>query len=299
MVSRPAEPDFATRPRAAFPPGAMFEAGSLAKAMTATLLARMVMAGEVEMESTVGQLLGAEAGAVADIELRELATHTAGLPRLPPNAITMPFWPRDPYRFYDRRKLEKGLARVILKGRGNVPYSNLGFVVLACGLNAAAGQPFNDLLTEQVFVPAGMVAARCQPCPRRGLVRGYGPILLGGRRWHEPLPGAGGVDCSIQDLARWLQINLCPEMTELEPAIRLCQQPHVQTEAGNVGLARQISKGMTRHNGATGSFQAFVGFFPEKAGVAALSNVAPSTDSSHDRAAGAWLRAWLEADERE
>lgn len=292
FVAPPAGPQIALRPERARATS-LFEVGSLTKTMTATLLAKMVIDGAVTMETTVGEMLGTEAGEARDISLRELATHTSGLPRLAPNAITFPFWPRDPYRFYRRDRLGKGLQRVSLKGRGEVSYSNLGFDILGCCLSAAADQDFNVLLREAVFIPAGMTTARCQPCPRRGLVRGRGSLLLGGRRWHQPLPAAGGVDCSIEDLACWLHANVDPALTPLEEAIRMTQRPHATTAQGAVGLAWHISNGLTWHNGATGAFHGYIGFVPGVAGVATLSSVGVSKEVQHDRTAAAWLRAHL------
>lgn len=288
-IAPDAQASFALRPER-LPRDALFEAGSLTKTMTATLLAKMVIAKAVEMETTVGDLLGSEAGAARDITLEQLATHTSGLPRLPPNAITFPFWPRDPYRFYGRARLAKGLSAISLGTPGEVSYSNLGFDLLGCCLSAAADQPFNTLLREQIFDVVGMTSARTQPCPKRGLVRGRGPLLLGGRRWHQPLPGAGGVDCSIDDLGRWLQANVDPASTPLEDAIRLCHMPHAATPTGSIGLAWHIRNGLTWHNGATGAFQGFVGFVTGVAGIATLAGVGPTKEYQHDRIVVAWLK---------
>lgn len=268
----------------------LFEAGSLTKTLTATLLATLVLDGRVHLNTAVGDILGSEGGGANDVTMLELATHTSGLPRLAPNSITFPFWPRDPYRFYGRGKLGKGLAEIALPTRGEVEYSNLGFDLLGCCLSAAANQDFNALLRERVLVPAGMDTARCQPCSRRGLVRGHGSLLLGGKRWHQPLSAAGGVDCAIDDLAKWLAANVDPRSTPLEDAIRMSHRVHVTSSKGSVGLAWQISNGLIWHNGATGSFQAYLGFQPGVAGVATLSNVGVSRRHQHDLQAGTWLR---------
>src|ERR1700737_2904340 len=80
-----AEPEIAIEPgRSRLTRTSLFEAGSLTKTMTATLLAVMGRDGGLSLETTVGALLGPEAGAAADVTLRQLATHTAGLPRLAP-----------------------------------------------------------------------------------------------------------------------------------------------------------------------------------------------------------------------
>lgn len=239
---------------------AWFELGSLTKTLTATLLAQQVLDGVVDLDRNVGSLLGPKAGNAAHVTLGELATHTSGLPRLPPNSITVPFWPRDPYRFYDERRLWRGLAKLEPKPSGTFSYSNLGFDLLGVCLATAADAPFSELLTESVMRPAGMVSARCQPCSSSGLLRGHGHWLMAGRRWHQPLSGAGGVDVTIEDLAAWASANLCPETTPLADAIWLAQRAHHIGDKTTVGLG-WIHRGEIRwHNGATGGFHSMLAF---------------------------------------
>src|SRR5207253_4837382 len=69
----------------------VFEIGSVIKTFTATLLAQMVQAGEVQLDQPVKELLPAgvrmqEKDGVA-ITLLHLATHRSGLPRLPGNFV--------------------------------------------------------------------------------------------------------------------------------------------------------------------------------------------------------------------
>lgn len=267
----------------------LFEVGSLTKTMTATLLATLTLDGIVSLDTTVGEILGRPAGNEWGLRLVELATHTSGLPRLPPNAVTFPWWPRDPYRFYDERRLFEGLSRVALERRGEVSYSNLGFDLLGCCLATAAGQPLNQLLTTRVLRPAGMHQARCQPCPSRGLLRGHGSLLLGGSRWHKPLPGAGGVDCTINDLAAWARANLLPESTPLTDAVRLAQHVHATSGNRHVRLGWHSRNSLLWHNGGTGSFQSVVIIEPRSRAIAALATLGPSRRYSLDERAMRWI----------
>ncbi len=254
-----------TRTTGSDPSAELFEIGSVTKTITATLLAALVLDGQVRLDHTVGDLLGPAAGGAADVTMHQLATHTSGLPRLAPNAYRRLFWTRDPYRFYRRRHLDAGLADVGLDGPGKRwEYSNLGYQLLGECLRVAAGEDFASLVTDAVLRPAGMRTARCQPCPRTDLVRGHGSLLLGGRRWHQPLPGAGGVDASIVDLAAWTRANLVPDSTPLGPAIRLAHQAHATDEQTDAlhGLA-WLHRGAARwHNGGTGAFSSMIAVDP-------------------------------------
>jgi D-alanyl-D-alanine-carboxypeptidase/D-alanyl-D-alanine-endopeptidase len=65
------------------PADSSFEIGSVTKTMTATLVALLAADGQLRLDDEVGRWLSA--GANGRITVRQLATHTSGLPRLPPN----------------------------------------------------------------------------------------------------------------------------------------------------------------------------------------------------------------------
>lgn len=262
-------------------PTRLFEAGSLTKTMTATVLAQFVTTGTVTLNSTVGELLGTAAQRCDHTTLRELATHTSGLPPLPPGAMRPPFWPRDPYAFFGRRRLLAALGKVE-PNPGGIDYSNFGYDVLALCLEAIGGAPLRTLLKEMLFDPLGMHTARCQPCSGHQLERGHGAWLTGGRRWHEPNPGGGGIDMSINDLAQWLHANLLPETTPIPEALRLTHAVHAK-DASAVGLAWHHHGDTIWHNGATGSFRSMAAFRPGHAAMGALVSCAlpgSTTDES-------------------
>lgn len=268
-----------------------FEFGSLTKTLTATLLSVLVCDQRLSLETTVGEVLDARAGNASNIPLVELATHTSGLPRLAPNSITVPFWPRDPYRFYTEERLFEALSKIPIQKRGTYGYSNLGYMLLGFCLAEASGMAFDELLKTSVLIPAGMTTARCQPCGRDRLVRGYGSLLLGGRRWHHRLAGAGGVDGTVRDLGEWIKANLNPNSTPLEEAVNLAQQVHASPDGLPLGLGWRFRDSTIWHNGATGSFQAVLTFEPGKAGVGGLASAGPSKEYALDSIVLEWFQA--------
>ena len=271
------------------PTSELFEIGSVTKTLTATALARMVVGGQLTLDSKIGEILGARSGRAADLTLLQLATHTSGLPKLAPNAMRLPFWPRDPYRFYDEKRLWAGLRDVELVDQGKFRYSNVGYALLGVCLATVSKMPIAGLLTETVLKPAGMATARCQPCPSNGLVRGHGHWLTAGRRWHQPLPGAGGVDGSIADLAAWTAANRTPESTPLREAVQLAQRTHHEEEKVSIGLAWVKTDDTIWHNGGTGGFSSFVGIGKGRA-ICALASHAPSREYNPDPHALEYLR---------
>lgn len=96
----------------------VFELGSITKTFTALLLAEMVTRGEIDYDDPITAYLPPDArprrGTDAPITLVQLATHTAGLPRLPTNLYrrALPVWTTNPYARYHLDDLYRATARI-------------------------------------------------------------------------------------------------------------------------------------------------------------------------------------------
>lgn len=251
----------------------LFEIGSVTKTITGTLLAEMVVRGETTLATRVGDVLD-DAGGAAAVTLAELATHTAGLPRLAPNHAVYEDDPSDPYARFDADALQKGLADTVCEPTGEPEYSNLGFQLLGHVLSVIGGASYAELVRERVLVPVGCVDARCGDVgPGDERVPGYaraGPTP----RWTQPLPGAGGVEMHIEDLGRWLAANTWPDRHPLAEAIALAQEPHWGDRSTGRGLGWRHYNGGLLHNGGTGGFRSVGVFVPEMAAVGVMANIA-------------------------
>ena len=139
-----------------------FEIGSITKAFTNLLLAEMVERDRVSYDTTIGELLGNDVefanGAIADITLLQLATHTSGLPRLPANLA--PTDQLDPYEQYDEAALLQGVAAARDKQPlgHHYAYSNFGVGLLGYLLGRVQGGGYEDAVSELVFDPLGLGA---------------------------------------------------------------------------------------------------------------------------------------------
>ena len=135
-----------------------FEIGSVTKALTGLLLADAVVRGEVTLETEVGEVIAEAHGTpLGGVTLRQLCTHTSGLPRL---ALTPTMLSRllpygvfgyDPYRGTSTATLLSTAAHRRLRAVGRYRYSNLGAAVLGQVLARAAGRDFADLLAERIL----------------------------------------------------------------------------------------------------------------------------------------------------
>jgi CubicO group peptidase (beta-lactamase class C family) len=267
-----------------------FEVGSVTKALTGMLLADAIDRAELTMSSTVGELLPTlAASAVAAVTVRELCTHTSGLPRLATNprmrmrVAGWAFLGLDPYRGVTASQVVAMAAKQDRQHRGRAVYSNFGAALLGQLIALRAGADFEALLEARILAPAGMISAHVATTQLHaspgwsgtGLPRQ--PWVLGG---YAP---AGGVIATIDDLAR-LAVAL---LTQTAPGYAaMTPIPGVSTtgpdrESGMFWIVGRLRDGqsMIWHNGATGGYSAFLALFPEaRQAVAVLANVSRVAD---------------------
>jgi serine-type D-Ala-D-Ala carboxypeptidase/endopeptidase len=279
-------------------PHVLLEIGSVTKVFTALLLADLAVRGEVELDDPIARHLPtavARACTVAErITLRQLATHTSGLPRLPGNMLPMALLhPGDPYARYSADRLYRALRGASGPVPAGYRYSNYGFGLLGQLLSRAAGRPYAELLAERVTGPLGLTETGTGVPP--------GHVAATGHRRGRPVPpwhlgalaGAGALRSTAADLARFLAANLAPEATPLRSAIEIIQRPDGN---GQTGLGWHIASPGGRpvlwHNGATGGFSAMLAL-DRGAGcaVAAVATGSPTRDQPLDAAVFAALAA--------
>jgi D-alanyl-D-alanine-carboxypeptidase/D-alanyl-D-alanine-endopeptidase len=254
-------------------PRTIFQVGSVTKVFTALLLADLAERGEVRLSDPAARYLPGARDAAVPVTLADLATHTSGLPRLPPGLLgTALLSPRDPYARYPASWFRRAARRALRTGSGGSPYaySNFGYGLLGHLLGRAAGAPYETLVVSRVCEPLGLADTAFEvPGPSRDRkAQGH----QGGRPvpdWRlGALAGAGGLYSTSADLARLLRACLA---------------------GGEIGLAWQHTRRgdhpVVWHNGMTGGFSAMIAFDPDRGlGVAALANSACRPPSPLDEA---------------
>ncbi|MFF7989111.1 serine hydrolase domain-containing protein [Kitasatospora xanthocidica] len=303
-------------------PDTVFEIGSVTKVFTALVLARLALDGTVRLDEPLAEVLADAPGGPAvvpgrggqSITLRHLATHTAGLPRLPRGmllrALAKPNDP-DPYARCTAEHVLGGLARTRLRatpGR-SFRYSNLGAGLLGLALAHRAGTGYEELVAREVCGPLGLTdthvpsGAERDDADRGGAERSgadrTGLLAHGHTAGGRPVPywdlaavpGMGGLRSTAADLAILLRAQLAagrePD-APLSPAITLTREtrhrvnPFAWMHLGWLGHRLHTQQGghlQIWHNGGTGGFRSFVAFDPEKqVGVLVLANTRRSAD---------------------
>ncbi|MEU8133449.1 serine hydrolase domain-containing protein [Streptodolium elevatio] len=304
-------------------PATAYEVGSVTKTFTALLLADSVARGEVRLSDPVDAYLPAgcrpRVAAGGPMTLLHLATHTSGLPRLPPGLAVraLPNWSDNPYAAFSDDQFRAALPRTRVTNRpgSRVRYSNYGVALLGRLLAGAAGRTYPELLAERVCRPLGLTATGCAPDPvaqavghRRG--RPLPP-------WRIPgLPAAGALRSTGDDMLRYLAAHLTPTSTPqagalstgalptgappMADALREVRKPRLsRARSGDelclVWNSRQVGgQSVVFHAGATRGFVAFLGFAPQSGtALAAMTNTGPTLTGAFVQTAYSALRGLM------
>ena len=288
----------------------VFPIGSITKTFTGILLADMVGRGEVGISDPVSRYLPPGATAPGwpgrEMTLLDLATHTSGLPRMPPymgpSATKLLTWQllRDRYRGHSPEELFGHLDEISLSADPGTSfaYSNLGMGLLGHVLERAAGVSYEKLIRRRITAPLGMPSTQIELTPSLSsrLAPGFFDtwhlgwvgVEFPARRWEYPvLQGAGALVSSGEDLLRFLEANLRAPATTLGDAIR---QSHFRRrerdgQGGGIGLGWHLTPlpdeqgELVWHSGATSGYTSFLGFLPRRElGFFILNNTAEPID---------------------
>lgn len=245
-----------------------FEIGSVSKTMNATLLAALAAEGTLDLDAPLSRYVPAGTrvperdGKV--ITLRHLATHTAGLPALPPGFA--PENPSDPYADLTPEALFAALPNAELASAPGSAwaYSNFGAMLLSAVVAEASGGDYDAALRQRLFAPLGMTHTGASSLPD-GVrdVAGHRPggAAVPGWRFAPALAGVGGVRSTLEDMVRYAQAQLGRGDAA---AVKMIEATHAEQSAVGrpmgLGWMRAPLNGRTvlAHEGGTGGFSSFV-----------------------------------------
>ena len=191
-----------------------FQIGSMTKSMTAELMGILRDEGLLGFDDPISTHWPKDVELPPPLQrrtLRQLATHTAGLPRNVTNcrnvedspSVAMP---------YSVRELYEGLQRTeLVELEGKSQYSNIGPAILGHILERVSGVPYERLLRDRLLIPLGMSSTGIQPTheqEQRVAVhywKGDGDPPIERERWIFGEGAAhGGVFSCVDDLARYV-----------------------------------------------------------------------------------------------
>lgn len=265
----------------------LFEIGSITKVFTGLALADMVQRKELALDDPVDKHLPEPIKLPARdgraITLLDLATHTSGLPRLPPNfAAVEAGRPDNPYADYTLEQLHDALPTCPLASTpgAKYAYSNLGMGLLGHVLGRRAGTSYEDLIRQRICRPLAMhdTVIALSPQQRLRLADGHNADGLPAGPWDIPtLAGAGALRSTVNDLLQFASANLALRPSPLAAAIEQSHLPRreIGRPGQHMGLGWHLGpdEGLCWHNGQTGGYHSFLALRkPDKIAVVVLSN---------------------------
>ncbi|MCR5755576.1 MAG: beta-lactamase family protein [Acetatifactor sp.] len=260
----------------------IYPVGSIGKTFTASLLAKYVSEGKLDLQTPINQYIqGLPERYYPSLE--KLATHTSGYTSQPYNLFTtLPYFVhmnderglfhRNPFRGRpDEAEMIKIIKETRLKDK-EYPfyYSNIGMGILGYILGQVIGECYwdsmNRYIKEDLHLPNTFIGnvellgydKKDQPC----------------KCWQwtkEDIVAPAGALCStVEDLLEYARIHLSGEL----PYLSTCHEVHGPCEKNaNSGLAWRLEKDapISWHTGAAGAFNAYIGLQRDKNAAVAVA----------------------------
>jgi len=191
----------------------VYRIGSISKSFTGLAILSLRDDGALDLDDPITKWIPEAAGLVyptrdaRPITLRQLLTHTSGLPRM---------GPFDNDHNPDEAAVLKSLAGLRLESAPGTQhvYSNLGFSLLGIVAAHAGKMPLHELVKTRIWAPLGMTSTYWDQVdvPKGKLAQAYKrapgppqptePIRLGAA------DGAGGIYSTVRDMARYAALQL-------------------------------------------------------------------------------------------
>lgn len=282
----------------------IFELGSITKTFTATLLARMILDGKVDLADELESLL--PEGEVTmphwngiKINIGHLATHSSGLPKAPQGSaqpLPQDYDPYDPYAAYTTEYVYDYLnsyCDLLFEPGTQYAYSNTGMGLAGHVLGLVDSSSYEEVLIRELLEPLGLneTSLFLSEDQLSKLAPGHDENLDSVKNYfaQDIFQGAGFIKSSLHDMLIYLEAQMGLRTTSLDDAIALTHQTHFDVGGVtygdregyyqlSIGLAWHIDvlpEGYTFywHGGRTNGYMAYMAYDPEAlTGVVILCN---------------------------
>lgn len=269
----------------------LFEIGPVTKLFTAAATTNLVQRKQLSWKTPINALLPQEADPPKFedrfINIHSLATHSAGLPRLPLNLN--PADAKNPYADYGQEDMYAALGMAALPYPPSTIYlySNFGYGLLGHLLEARLDKPYETIIAERITIPMKMTdtVVTLSDEQRVRLATGHNGTESTPNWDYKAMQGAGALKSTASDMLKFLKAQMGMYRNPLAATYGAMHAPILPTGAKDtmVGYGWQITSRdgtvVYWHNGATGGYASFVGFNPSRrVGVVVLTNTCQNVD---------------------
>jgi CubicO group peptidase (beta-lactamase class C family) len=194
----------------------LFAIASNTKAFTSASLSMLADEGKLSLDDRVIDILPwfrmSDAYVTREMRIRDLLAHRSGLSL---GAGDLLYWPTTDY---STEEVARRLRDVPLTGnfRGQYAYDNILFGVAQLVVEKASGMSYERFLRTRIFQPLGMDETRFNSDalkPGDNVATGYAKadfkdLQPAPRMTWRNVSGAGGIYSSVDDLAKWVRVQL-------------------------------------------------------------------------------------------
>ena len=270
----------------------VFEIGSITKVFTGILLADQVISENMKLSDPMTKFLPEGVNTPQkdgkQITLKDLATHSSGLPRMPNNFT--PENPNNPFADYSKQQIYDFLSGYNLTRDigASYEYSNYGMGLLGHLLELKTKKSYETLVVEKIANVYQMNDTRIVLTEKmkKNLAKGH----AAGKEVENwdiiSLAGAGGLRSTARDMIQFLKANTGVKDTPIFKAMKISHAQKYSDSQRNVNLglgwhhATSSGKKIIWHNGGTGGYRSFAGFIEgTEVGVVVLTNSNVSVDN--------------------
>lgn len=285
--------------------------GSCTKSMTATLTAIMIEAGKLRWDSTIAEVFPELKGRMdkryETVTVEQLLTQRSGIPKNPPGDAWKRAWEQKGTPTQQRYEfMQAVLAQPPAAAPGTkFIYSNQNYAIVGAMLERISGKSWEDLITEKLFKPLHMNSTGFGAPGATGKVdQPWGHTAKSAPTQGDNPPAiapAGGVHCSLDDLARYTIFQMEGERKDGLLKAETMRKLHTPPAGGNyacgwVVLKRKWAGGNAlMHNGSNTLWYLVMWLAPQKDfSVIVATNIRkPDTPKACDDIAAAMIKKWL------
>ncbi len=278
----------------------VFEIGSISKTFTITAMLQILARHDIDLNSSIAPFLPdslvAKNPALGAITWRQLATHTAGLSRMPMganlntleslfDALTM----NNNAAAFDDPYILSYLTDAKVDASDSTPpsYSNLGFGLLGYLLTVLEQQDYANIITNEVITPLSLARTAANNRQWQNRARGYGQFRTVGNyqvlgkaaymSFSNMLAGAGAVNSSVNDMMQYLNSSIAlyqtPIYQQKTHQIKFTERTNINLGWFVSNISHDINEKVVWHDGGTAGFRSYMGFIESgEAGVVILSS---------------------------
>jgi D-alanyl-D-alanine carboxypeptidase len=245
-------------------PDTLFELASVTKQFTATAIMALAEEGKVRLDDLIREYLPNSPEQWKGIRVRDLLTHTAGLPSNE-NSWKSLYIEGGRLNYTTAQLFESATKDPISFEPGErYQYSDIGYFLLGMIIEKASGQRYRDFLTERFFRPLGMTSSSVEDqwAILKGRAAGYtlrnGQLVNNRRVVQVELPSHYGVYSSVRDLAKW-EIALASGKVVKESSLTAMWTPAKLNSGSSTqygfgwGVITRGAHRMIQHIGITGT----------------------------------------------